>query len=267
MQANELILTSSNSQLITKAIHMPAGYIDEFHSHPWHQIVFPLTGLLQSTIDQKSAIVPHNAMLFIPESTVHKSVAVTDTQFLAIYLNPSACVQYGDCPKSCLVTPFIKELILLLFGEGISKLSDVNLTNLLVVLRDQIKIAGSYDIPLLIPADKRLKSIFTQLRQQPNLKLTFKEWSVKVGASERTLSRLCAKEFNQSFSLWRQSVRLVLSLQLLSSTRTIQDIALELGYASDSAYIYAFKKMFNQTPSKYRSDSLAHGLTISALLG
>ena len=267
MQANDLIRRFPDKQLITKTTHMPSSYIDDFHSHPWHQIVFPLTGLLQSNIGDKCAIVPHNAMLFIPANTVHKSVAVTDTQFLAIYLNPNQMVAYGEAAKSCLVTPFIKELILLLFEQTIIQQPESNITHLLMVLRDQIEITGSYEIPLLIPQDKRLMSIFTQLKQQPDLPFTLKEWAQRVGASERTLSRLCAKEFDQSFSLWRQNIRLVLSLQLLDSPRSIQDIALELGYGSDSAYSYAFKKLFNQTPSKYRSDSLAHGLTIHTLLG
>ncbi|MBN3492449.1 helix-turn-helix domain-containing protein [Vibrio neptunius] len=81
--------------------------------------------------------------------------------------------------------------------------------------------------------------------------------------SGHTRQSLCAKEFAQSFAMWRRNIRLVLSLQLLSSNKSIQEIAIELGYASDSAYIYAFKKMFNQTPSKYRTDSLERGLTLS----
>ncbi|MBF4432865.1 helix-turn-helix domain-containing protein, partial [Vibrio anguillarum] len=71
-----------------------------------------------------------------------------------------------------------------------------------------------------------------------------------------TLSRLCAKEFSQSFALWRQNIRLVLSLPLLSSKMSIQEIAMELGYASDSSYVQAFKKLFNQTPRKYRTANL-----------
>jgi AraC-like DNA-binding protein len=267
MQANDLIQCSPHEQLIIKKTYMPASYVDDYHSHPWHQIVFPLTGLLQSNIGDKCAIVPHNAMLYIPANTEHKSVAVTDTQFFAVYLNPNEMVQYGGEPKSCLVTPFIRELILVLFDKNTVQQSDSNITHLLMVLRDQISIAGSHDIPLLIPTDKRLLSIFTQLKQQPDLLFTLKEWAQKVGASERTLSRICAKEFDQSFSLWRQNIRLVLSLQLLDSKRSIQDIALELGYSSDSAYIFAFKKLFNQTPSKYRNNRLGHGFALNGLLG
>ncbi|WP_281270036.1 helix-turn-helix domain-containing protein [Marinomonas alcarazii] len=72
----------------------------------------------------------------------------------------------------------------------------------------------------------------------------------------KTSSRLCAKEFNQSFAMWRQNIRLVLSLQLLEKNLSIQNIALELGYQSDSAYIHAFKGLFAQTPSQYRKKFL-----------
>ncbi|WP_068718555.1 AraC family transcriptional regulator [Vibrio tritonius] len=265
MLANELIKTLPERQFLTKDMLMTAGYLDDWHEHSWHQIVFPVKGLLQSNIDDICTVVPHNAMLFIPSDRIHKSVAITDTEFLAIYLNPNQSVDYPAQPKSCLVSPFIKELILLLFQQSSTSSSDSSITNLLTVLRDQIVIAPNYEIPLLIPRDKRLLAIFSQLKEQPDTPFTLKEWAKQVGASERTLSRLCANEFGQSFSLWRQHVRLVLSLQLLDSNLTVQDIALELGYGSDSAYIYAFKKMFNQTPSKYRNDSFGHRVMFNSL--
>lgn len=233
---------------------MPSSYVDDYHSHSWHQIIFPYSGLLQSSIGSKRIVVPHNALLYIPANTVHKSIAVTDTKFLAVYLNPNSTIKYSNEPKSCLLTPFVKELILLLFNK--TKQSAEELTNLLTVFRDQIAITHSYEIPLLIPKDRRLMTIFSQLQKQPDLKLTLQDWSIKVGASQRTLSRICAKEFNQSFSLWRQNIKLVLSLQLLASNKSIQEIALDLGYASDSAYIHAFKNLFAETPNKYRKNSL-----------
>lgn len=256
MNANDLIEQFPNQQLITKSTRMAAGYIDDFHSHPWHQIVFPVKGLLQSNIGDTCAIVPHNGMLYIPSNTVHKSVAVTDTVFLAVYLNPDKFIQYSDRPKSCQVSSFMKELLLTLFDAPTLAQSESNVSNLLTVLRDQIEMAHSYEIPLLMPKDKRLLSIFSQLKQQPDLPYTLKEWAPKVGASERTLSRLCSKESSQSFARWRQNIRLVLSLQMLDTDMSIQTIATSLGYSSDSAYTYAFKKAFNQTPSSYRRQLL-----------
>ena len=257
--ANEQIIHSDTSQVLAKTIDMPSSFVDDWHSHPWHQIIFPVTGLLQSDIGKMSFIVPHNGMLFVPANTLHKSVAVTQTRFLSLYLNPthlnsSQSIQFLDEPKSCLVTPFLKELILLLMqGEQATQTEEVT-AHLLLVLSDQLVLANSYQIPLLIPNDRRLKMIFSQLKQQPDLQLTLSDWARRVGASERTLARLCAKEFNQSFSLWRQNLRLVLALQRLESKQSINSIALDLGYKSDSAFIYAFKGLFNQTPTQYRKE-------------
>ena len=199
---------------------------------------------------------PHNGLLYIPANTIHKSIAVTNTEFLAIYLNPNCPLNYRDELKSCLVTPFLKELILFLFDEKSTKNTEKVITNLLTVLRDQIELTDHYDIPILIPRDRRLMSIFTQLQNQPDLKLTLADWAIKVEASDRTLSRICTKEFNQSFSLWRQNIRLVLSLQLLEKNTSILEVAMDLGYKSDPSYICAFKRLFLQTPSKCRKNHL-----------
>ncbi|MBJ7539080.1 helix-turn-helix transcriptional regulator [Marinomonas transparens] len=252
MTINELIKKYPSRQVLSNTYDLPAHFSEELHQHPWHQILFPISGLLQSEIAGKNVIVPHNGLIFIPANTLHKSVSVTRTQFLAVFLNPKGAVDYGHSFKSCLVSAFLKELIVLLIDQGLDNQAEQMTTNMLSVLRDQITIAERYEIPLLIPKDRRLLAIFKELNQQPDLPLTLAEWAVKVGASQRTLSRLCAKEFNQSFSMWRQNIRLVLSLQCLESKQSIQDIALELGYQSDSAYIHAFKGLFNQTPSQYR---------------
>lgn len=265
MNANQRIESSAEQPLLTKVIDMPAGYVDENHTHRWHQIIFPVTGLLQSKVNNESVILPHNSLLFVPAYTEHSSIAVTATTFLALYLNPSHYQEYDALPKSCLVTPFLKALILLFFSPDELPKNEEAITHLLRVLRDQIASAKKYDIPLLIPKDKRLLAIFTHLTHHPDCHFTLKMWASRVGASERTLSRLFAKEFQQSFSLWRQNIRLVLSLKLLASSLSVHHVALTLGYASDSAYIHAFKHCFGKTPNQYRHDSLQSGTILEQL--
>ena len=261
MLANELIKQNPKRQFLAKETKMQSEYLDDWHCHPWHQVIFPISGLLQSSINNKNYIVPHNGFLFIPAGHQHKSIAITNTHFLAIYLNPKNIIDCLEENNSGLVKPFLKNLMLLLSKPNTANLEEKVITNLLAVFQDQIKAADNYDIPLLIPKDRRLSAIFLQLQKQPNLTLTLSEWALQVGASPRTLSRICAKEFGLSFSLWRQNLRLVLSLALLETNKlqqrkSILEVALDLGYQSDSAYIYAFKGLFLQTPSQYRRDNL-----------
>ena len=136
MNANELIQHFSHHQVVSKIINLPANGVEELHTHSWHQVLFPISGLLQSTIEGKSIIVPHNGMLFIPANAIHKSVSVSKTQFLAVYLNPKSTVSYGNNAKSCLVTPFLKELIVLLVEQGLDNHTEQMTTNLLVARRE-----------------------------------------------------------------------------------------------------------------------------------
>ena len=64
MQANELIANTHRGQMVTRIIDMPSGYREEMHEHAWHQIIYPVKGLLQSSIDEKHFIIPHNGLLF-----------------------------------------------------------------------------------------------------------------------------------------------------------------------------------------------------------
>lgn len=132
-------------------------------------------GLLQSNVGDKSFIIPHNSFLFIPADHQHKSIAITNTRFLAIYLNPNSEINYLDKEKSGLVTPFLKMLMLmlLLLDKGNVDVILKVIANLLVVFQDQITAAKCYEIPLLIPKDRKLRAIFLQL--QPNLTLTLSE--------------------------------------------------------------------------------------------
>ena len=257
MLANDLILNCKDRQFITKTSHMPSCFIDDWHSHPWHQIVFPLKGLLQTYSKINSFIIPHNGLLYIPANTRHRSMAVTNTDFIAIYLNPNCDFNYRDELKSCLVTPYLKELILHQLADQHSNTAEKITSSLLRTLRDQIELTDEFHTPILIPRDKRLMAIYKQILKNPDFNITLAQWAIKLGTSERTLSRVCAKEFNQSFSLWRQSIRLVLSLELLEKGIPILEIAMQFGYKSDSAYKTAFRQFFFETPCQYRTDYLS----------
>ena len=48
-------------------------------------------------------------------------------------------------------------------------------------------------------------------------------------------------------------MRLLRSLELLAEGQSVTAIALDLGYASVSAYIGLFRRSFGETPASYRA--------------
>ncbi|WP_164040967.1 helix-turn-helix domain-containing protein, partial [Serratia marcescens] len=72
---------------------------------------------------------------------------------------------------------------------------------------------------------------------------TIGEWGARVGASNRTLSRLFQRETGMSFLRWRQQLHVGLALQRLAQGDQVTTIAGDLGYESVSAFITMFRRM------------------------
>ena len=74
-----------------------------------------------------------------------------------------------------------------------------------------------------------------------------------MGASGWTLARRFEKEVGIPLRQWRHKLRLLLALEWLCSGRNMTDIALNLGYASTSAFTYMFRQEMGCPPLQWRS--------------
>lgn len=254
ISANDLISHNACHSAIVRTMGMAKTELDVFHSHPWHQLVFPFTGLLQTQVGDKRFLVPHTTSIFVPAGVMHESLALTDTHFMGIYINPKFCRSVELQVMPIVVSEFIKLLFVEIQTQFNSNCYDHSVQkNLVNVLLDQIETSKVTDFKLLVPKDRRIKQIFDCYNEDPSVPYTLDDWSCKVGATKRTLTRLFAKEFGTSFSLWRQHLRLVTSLRLLETDCSIQEVALLVGYQNDSSYIKAFKARFGITPLSFKS--------------
>ena len=255
MSANEMMIANPASPALVKTIEMSKGYIDSNHQHTWHQVIFPITGLVQTKTAYYQHLVPHTSALFIPANLEHESVALTNTTFIGIYINPTLCRTYNQQVRTISLTPFLRQLLQEIRKRCSGSENRDALVRLLDVLHDQIFKEEIVTFQLLLPKDRRLRIIFDQLIETPSLDWSLTVWGEVVGASERTLSRLFLKELKTSFPRWRQHLRLIYSLTLLDENLSIQTIADKIGYQNDSSYIKAFKRHFETTPQQFRMHS------------
>lgn len=77
-------------------------------------------------------------------------------------------------------------------------------------------------------------------------------WADRTAISARTLSRRFVQETGFNFTAWRQRARLMRSLEMLAAGMSVTAIALDLGYATASAFIGVFRRTFGATPAAYR---------------
>ena len=55
-----------------------------------------------------------------------------------------------------------------------------------------------------------------------------------------------------SFSEWRQRLRFLRAVALLQEGRSVQNVALDVGYSSSSAFIAMFSQLAGFTPERFR---------------
>ena len=118
------------------------------------------------------------------------------------------------------------------------------------VLLDQLPLLPEVGFPLPMPRDRRLVALCTALLNEPDSPETIREWCTRLGMSERTLARLFQRQTGESFGRWRQRIRLHHARAQLEAGESVTAVALNCGYASVSAFIAAFKKLFGRTPGQ-----------------
>ena len=69
--------------------------------------------------------------------------------------------------------------------------------------------------------------------------------------SERTLARRFEAEVGMSFRHWRRRLRLFKAIELLGGGLDVTRTAMELGYGSTSAFVYAFRTQMGRSPQAY----------------
>ena len=102
------------------------------------------------------------------------------------------------------------------------------------------------------PRDSRLAAVCALLHEDPADGRTLSELGAQAGASERTLSRLFRAELHMTFPQWRTQLRLHHALILLAEDVPVTTVAHRCGWASASAFIDVFRRMFGHTPGRNR---------------
>lgn len=74
---------------------------------------------------------------------------------------------------------------------------------------------------------------------------------MRVGVSDRTLSRLFRRDLGMTFPQWRTQLRLHHALVLLTGRTPVTAVAHQCGWSSTSAFIDVFRRTFGHTPGPH----------------
>ena len=243
--------------VVATVTEYPAGHFVPWHRHARAQLLYACAGVMTVWTDRGLWVVPPHRAVWVPAGIAHQAKMSGAVSMRSLYVDPGA---RADLPaESCVVTvpPLLRELIL--HAVTRPRLYDEAGPDgrIMDVILDRIRVLPVVPLHLPLPRDRRLRRIAEALMNDPADKTGLEDWGRRVGASSRTLARLFRSEVTISFRTWRQHARLLAALPRLAQGQPVTVVALDVGFATQSAFIEVFKRVLGRTPGRYFAEPSA----------
>ncbi|MEE6178139.1 AraC family transcriptional regulator [Mycobacterium sp. 050134] len=232
----------------TSAQTLPPGARIERHRHVLHQIVNPSSGAVSVTTPAGTWIAPANRAIWVPAGCWHEHTFHGHTQFHGVALDPGRYRHGPAAPAVLAVGPLMRELIIACSRTPATDTDEHH--RMLAVLHDQVRTSGREPLWAPTPVDDRLRRACALIAENLREPLTLQQIGHRVGAGQRTLSRLFGVELGMTFPQWRTQLRLQHALVLLAERRDVTSVASECGWATSSAFIDTYRRAFGHTPGR-----------------
>lgn len=239
-------------RLVIRDADHEAGFYAPFHSHGWGQLLFIAEGLIQvSARNIGYWVVPPQRAVWIPAYIEHDARAIYPVQMRNVYISPDTDQKLPDHCQVINVTPLLRELILTMAGFDTLYDESGAEGRLVSVFLDQFRAVPEAPLHLPNPRSAALQKIAQALRADPSDQRSMAAWAIQTGISSRTLARRFQQETSMTFGQWRKQLRLLSAVSRIAQGIPVANIAQDLGYESQSAFISMFKRALGKTPGRY----------------
>ena len=234
--------------ITVRAQSIPARHEFPEHAHDWHQVVYAIDGVLMVTAENRSFVISPDQAVWLPSGIRHRVGSLLGAEFRSLWIAVDAGQNLPPAPAVLAVTPLLKELIVEAAAIEGRQDSDGYPGRITRLILDQLSRAQLLTAGLPWPRGERLRRLCEALYVDPADTRSSDDWAKSLGMSSRTLSRQFEADMGLSLRSWRRRLRLLRAIELLSSGTTVTETALQLGYGSVSAFVFAFRSEMGSTP-------------------
>jgi AraC-like DNA-binding protein len=240
--------------IVTRRKTYANAHCIEPHWHARAQFIFAVAGTMRVRTARRVWIVPPTRALWVPARTVHEVQMYGEVQMRSLYVNDAAG---AGMPASCAVlnvTPLLKELVVraVALPESYDEKGDDGLVMRLLMAEVRRLPRCALDLPL--PESGDLMQLCERLLDDLSARRPCKLDAVDLKTSTRTLYRRFLKETGITFARWKQQARLLESIRRLAEGVAVTTVALDLGYASPSAFSSMFRRAVGMPPRLFTAD-------------
>lgn len=242
--------------VVVTACDYPAGLTFPAHAHRRGQFAFAARGAISVATPQGRWLVPPQRACWVPAGMAHEMTMSGAVTMQNTFLSEAAA-QALDLPEQCRVvevTPLLRQLLDAAIDLPALYDLDGRAGKLMALLAEEIAAMVPLPLSAPLPADPRLARACRQLFAEPSITASLDAVAAQAGMSRRAFTRLFRDQTGVSFGAWRQQVCLLAAIARLSQGQAVTRVALDLGYASPSAFTSAFRRTLGQAPGAYLAE-------------
>ncbi|MCH9688756.1 MAG: helix-turn-helix transcriptional regulator [Deltaproteobacteria bacterium] len=237
----------------TYAVTHPANLGIEARSFDrWDQLAYAARGVMNVTTVGGTWVVPPHRAVWIPAGVEHAVAMTGRVQLRTVFFRRAMTRQrMPRSPCAVNVPPLLRELILEATRVGLLHRDVPAQARLARVMVDRMETLPVAPLQLPMPAEPRARRAAEVIIEHPGRPGVLANAARKAGATRRTLERLFLAQTQMTLGRWRQRARLISALRRLAEGRAVTEVALDVGYATPSAFIAAFRSELGTTPRRY----------------
>lgn len=221
----------------------------EAHSHPTHELLWNDRGASSATIGSRTWTITSTLGLWIPAGLLHWGVIPAGTWYRTAHFDIGSARELDDEPVAVEISPLLRLLLERLADETLSAESRA-LTEQMVI---DVLVPAEHELMVRLPSSPLVQPIVDAVETDPSDPRTLADWAVELGVSTRTITRTFRAETGSSLGQWVAAVRAQRAVMLLGNGADTEEVAVQMGYRSASAFGAAFRRVTGATPGMFRA--------------
>ena len=230
-----------------------AGSTFPRHAHRRGQFAFAARGTITVATPHGRWLVPPQRACWVPAGVEHEMTMGGPVTMINVFVSADRAIAAG-LPVHCCVQG-VSMLLRQLLDEAVDlpALYPAQARSGLVMelLLAEIAAMPQLSLHAPLPDDARLLRACRQLLDAPSITFDLDVAAAAAGLCRRTFTRRFRDHTGLGFAQWRQQVCLLVAIARLDAGQPVTRVALDLGYASPSAFAYAFRQVLGDPPSRY----------------
>jgi AraC-like DNA-binding protein len=238
--------------MTVRAQSIPPRHHFPEHTHGWNQMVYAISGVLTVAVEGRTFVISPEQAVWLPTGLRHRVGSLLGAEFRSLWIADEAGRGLSASPTVFGVTPLLKALIVEATAIEREEDQDGYAGRVIDLILDQLRRARALPNALPWPrGGSSLTALCEALYADPADPRGPQAWGRELGMSERTLARRFEAEVGMSLRSWRRRLRLFKAIELLGGGLDVTRTAMELGYGSTSAFVYAFRTEIGCSPQAY----------------